>query len=106
VPWAGGLALGTAAAVRRARNGLATAGSTIYRAILLPGARSFANLQAVHSEGCERTFKQTLGFCASIPGCWPPSHYLGFEDGLRRLHILDAVFGSSQRRPSVNTVPG
>jgi len=80
-------------------------GSTTDRAILLPGARSFASLQAVHSEGYDGTFKQTLRFCASIPECWPPSHYLGFEDWLQQLHILDAVLGSSQWRASMNTVP-
>jgi predicted dehydrogenase len=66
--------------------------------LLMPGARSFADLPGGHSEGYDDTFKQVFRrFYASITSMDTPE-YPQFVDGLRQLTILDAVLESNRTR--------
>jgi predicted dehydrogenase len=66
--------------------------------LLMPGARSFADLPGGHSEGYDDTFKQVFRrFYASITSTDTPE-YPQFVDGLRQLTILDAVLESNRTR--------
>jgi predicted dehydrogenase len=66
--------------------------------LLMPGARSFADLPGGHSEGYDDTFKQVFRrFYASIESADTPE-YPQFVDGLRQLTILDAVLESNRTR--------
>ena len=70
--------------------------------LLLPGARSFADLPGGHSEGYDDTFKQVFRrFYASI-GSSGTAEYPQFVDGLRQLKILDAVLESHRARKWVD----
>jgi len=62
-------------------------------------AASYADLPGGHAEGYADTFKQLFRrFYRSIgePGAAPD--YPQFEDGLRQMHLLDAVLASHRRR--------
>ena len=66
--------------------------------LLMPGARSFADLPGGHSEGYDDTFKQVFRrFYASIASTETPE-YPQFVDGLRQLTILDVVLESNRTR--------
>ena len=66
--------------------------------LLMPGARSFADLPGGHSEGYDDTFKQVFRrFYASIASADTPE-YPQFVDGFRQLTILDAVLESNRSR--------
>jgi predicted dehydrogenase len=67
--------------------------------LLLPAARSYADLPGGHSEGYDDTFKQVFRrFYASFEEPALASEYPQFRDGLRQLTILDAVLESHRRR--------
>lgn len=66
--------------------------------LLLPGARSYADLPGGHSEGYDDTFKQVFRrFYDSIRTKAEPE-YPQFTDGLRQMKILDAVLESNNKR--------
>lgn len=66
--------------------------------LLMPAARSFADLPGGHSEGYDDTFKQVFRrFYGSILSPRPPE-YPQFPDGWRQLVILDAVLESHRTR--------
>lgn len=66
--------------------------------LLMPAARSFADLPGGHSEGYDDTFKQVFRrFYGSILSPRPPE-YPQFADGWRQLVILDAVLESHRTR--------
>jgi len=70
--------------------------------LLLPGARSYADLPGGHSEGYDDTFKQVFRrFYGSIVSGAAPE-YPQFTDGLRQLKILDAVLESHRTRKWVD----
>jgi predicted dehydrogenase len=67
--------------------------------LLQPQASRYADLPGGHSEGYDDTFKQAFRrFYRTISDRNAPVEYPTFADGLRQLHILDAVLASSQRR--------
>lgn len=67
--------------------------------LLLPAARSFADLPGGHSEGYDDTFKQLFRrFYASVADPAAPREYPSFADGLRQLVILEAELASHQAR--------
>ncbi len=67
--------------------------------LLLPAARSYADLPGGHSEGYDDTFKQVFRrFYASIEDPSAAPEYPQFLDGLRQLTILESEMESSQRR--------
>ncbi len=71
--------------------------------LLLPEARSYADLPGGHSEGYDDTFKQVFRrFYASIASPSQAPEYPQFVDGLRQLTILDAVLESSRKRTWVD----
>jgi predicted dehydrogenase len=71
--------------------------------LLMPGARSFADLPGGHSEGYDDTFKQTFRrFYASIGAAATIGDYPQFTDGLRQLIILDSVLESNRARSWVD----
>lgn len=71
--------------------------------LLMPGARSFADLPGGHGEGYDDTFKQTFRrFYASIGDASAIRNYPQFSDGLRQLVILNAVLESNQTRSWVD----
>jgi predicted dehydrogenase len=76
-------------------------GNTVFvkdPSLLLPAARSFADLPGGHSEGYDDTFKQVFRrFYASI-GSQGAIEYPQFIDGLRQLNILDTVLESHRGR--------
>lgn len=73
--------------------------------LLLPGARSYADLPGGHSEGYDDTFKQVFRrFYRSISESAAPE-YPQFVDGLRQMVILNSVLESSKERAWVD-VPG
>lgn len=70
--------------------------------LLMPEARSYADLPGGHSEGYDDTFKQVFRrFYASINSPQKPE-YPQFSDGLRQLIILDSVLESSKKRTWVD----
>jgi predicted dehydrogenase len=74
--------------------------------LLLPGARSYADLPGGHSEGYDDTFKQLFRrFYGSIASPGTPPEYPQFVDGLRQLRILNAVVESHRARKWAD-VPG
>jgi len=67
--------------------------------LLLPGARSYADLPGGHSEGYDDTFKQVFRrFYSSIGNLDAPAEYPQFRDGLRQMTILQAELDSSKTR--------
>lgn len=63
--------------------------------LLLPGARSYADLPGGHSEGYDDTFKQIFRrFYTSIHSPDAPRDYPQFSDGLRQMTILAAEMQS------------
>jgi predicted dehydrogenase len=67
--------------------------------LLKPKARSYADLPGGHSEGYDDTFKQVFRrFYASVGAPGEAPEYPQFIDGLRQLHILDAVLESNRTR--------
>jgi predicted dehydrogenase len=67
--------------------------------LLSQGARSYADLPGGHSEGYDDTFKQVFRrFYRTVADRTAPVEYPTFADGLRQLHILDAVLESSRRQ--------
>jgi predicted dehydrogenase len=66
--------------------------------LLAANARSYADLPGGHSEGYDDTFKQVFRrFYRTVADRTAPVEYPTFEDGLRQLHILDAVLESSRK---------
>jgi len=73
--------------------------------LLLPGARSYADLPGGHSEGYDDTFKQLFRrFYASIASSGTPE-YPQFVDGSRQLKILNSVLESHRTRRWVDVPP-
>lgn len=71
--------------------------------LLQPQASSYADLPGGHSEGYDDTFKQVFRrFYRTITDRNGPVEYPTFADGIRQLHILDAVLASSQKRAWVD----
>lgn len=67
--------------------------------LLAASARSYADLPGGHSEGYDDTFKQVFRrFYRTVADRTAPVEYPTFEDGLRQLHILDAVLESSRKQ--------
>ncbi len=67
--------------------------------LLAANARSYADLPGGHSEGYDDTFKQVFRrFYRTVADRNAPVEYPTFEDGLRQLHILDAVLASSRKQ--------
>lgn len=74
-------------------------------ALLQEKARNFADLPGGHSEGYDDTFKQVFRrFYRTVLDRGAPVEYPTFEDGLRQLHILDAVLESSRTRAWVDLI--
>jgi predicted dehydrogenase len=70
--------------------------------LLLPGARSYADLPGGHSEGYDDTFKQVFRrFYDSIRN-GGVAEYPQFIDGLRQMKILGAVLESNGKRAWVD----
>jgi len=70
--------------------------------LLLPGARSYADLPGGHSEGYDDTFKQVFRrFYRSIGESAAPE-YPQFADGLRQMVILKSVLDSSKKHAWVD----
>jgi predicted dehydrogenase len=64
--------------------------------LLLPGARSYADLPGGHSEGYDDTFKQVFRrFYGSVADAAAAIEYPQFADGLRQLQILETELASS-----------
>jgi predicted dehydrogenase len=62
-------------------------------------ARTYADLPGGHSEGYDDTFKQVFRrFYRTVADRTAAIEYPTFEDGLRQLHILDAVVESSRNQ--------
>lgn len=73
--------------------------------LLLPGARSYADLPGGHSEGYDDTFKQVFRrFYASI-GNGDAPEYPQFVDGLRQMVILNSVLESNRKRVWIDVPP-
>ena len=71
--------------------------------LMLPAARSYADLPGGHSEGYDDTFKQVFRrFYHSIEDPNAEPEYPQFTDGLRQLTILEAELASNQRRAWVD----
>jgi predicted dehydrogenase len=67
--------------------------------LLQPLASTYADLPGGHSEGYDDTFKQVFRrFYQTVSDRNAPVEYPTFADGIRQLHVLDAVLASSQRR--------
>ena len=72
--------------------------------LLLPAARSYADLPGGHSEGYDDTFKQVFRrFYASIHS-GEATEYPQFSDGLRQLTILDAALESHRTRKWIDVL--
>jgi len=77
--------------------------------LLMPAARSYADLPGGHSEGYDDTFKQVFRrFYGSIGSADGAIEYPQFADGLRQLTILNAALKSNRTRgwaevPAVET---
>jgi predicted dehydrogenase len=73
--------------------------STIFPA----AAQSYSDLPGGHSEGYDATFKQTFRrFYRTVEDRTAPVEYPTFEDGLRQLHLVDAVLKSSKQQAWVS----
>ena len=71
--------------------------------LLLPGARTYADLPGGHSEGYDDTFKQNFRrFYASLGDAEAEPEYPQFTDGLRQLIILQAELDSARTRAWVD----
>jgi len=67
--------------------------------LLLPAARTYADLPGGHSEGYDDTFKQNFRrFYASLESPDVEPEYPQFRDGLRQMTILQAELDSSKTR--------
>jgi predicted dehydrogenase len=67
--------------------------------LMLPPARSYADLPGGHSEGYDDTFKQVFRrFYKTVADRTAPVEYPQFVDGLRQLQILDKVLDSSAKQ--------
>jgi predicted dehydrogenase len=67
--------------------------------LLLPGARTYADLPGGHSEGYDDTFKQMFRrFYGSMENSASETQYPRFRDGVRQLTILEAELKSSKIR--------
>jgi predicted dehydrogenase len=74
--------------------------------LLMPAARSYADLPGGHSEGYDDTFKQVFRrFYASIAAAAVKPDYPQFTDGLRQLKILDSVLESHRARKWIDVPP-
>jgi predicted dehydrogenase len=72
-------------------------------ALLLPGARTYADFPAGHSEGYDDTFKQIFRrFYQSIADPESTPEYPLFDDGLRQLLLVEAEIESSRGRKWVD----
>lgn len=75
--------------------------------LLQESARSYADLPGGHSEGYDDTFKQVFRrFYRTVADRTAPVEYPTFADGLRQLHILDAVLESSRSKAWVSVGSG
>ena len=71
--------------------------------LMLPAARSYADLPGGHSEGYDDTQKQTMRrFYRTVEDRSAPVEYGQFVDGLRGLHIVEKVIESSKKRAWVD----
>ena len=67
--------------------------------LMAEGARKYVDLPGGHSEGYDDTFKQILRqFYRSVANRSEVVEYPTFADGIRQLHILDAVLASAAKR--------
>ena len=67
--------------------------------LLLPAAKSYADLPGGHSEGYDDTFKQLMRrFYRTVGDRKAPVEYPTFVDGLRQLMVLEKVMESSKTR--------
>ena len=66
--------------------------------LLLPGARSYADLPGGHSEGYDDTFKQVFRRFYDSVRNGGVAEYPQFVDGLRQMKILSAVLESNAKR--------
>src|SRR5579864_9381780 len=67
--------------------------------LMLPAARSYADLPGGHSEGYDDTQKQTMRrFYRTVEDRNAPVEYGQFVDGLRGLQIVEKVLESSKKR--------
>jgi predicted dehydrogenase len=66
--------------------------------LLLPGARSYADLPGGHSEGYDDTFKQVFRRFYDSIRSGGAAEYPQFVDGLRQMRILSAVLESNGKR--------
>jgi len=74
--------------------------------LLSESARSYADLPGGHSEGYDDTFKQVFRrFYRTVEDRNAKVEYPTFTDGLRQLHILDAVLESSRAHAWVSVTP-
>jgi predicted dehydrogenase len=68
-------------------------------ALLDPAAAAYADLPGGHSEGYDDTFKQVFRrFYDAIANPAAPPDYPQFSDGLRQMHLLEAVRASHEQR--------
>jgi predicted dehydrogenase len=66
--------------------------------LLREKSQSYADLPGGHSEGYDDTFKQVFRrFYRTIVDRSAPVEYPTFEDGIRQMHVLDAVLESSKK---------
>ena len=74
--------------------------------LMLPAARSYADLPGGHSEGYDDTFKQLMRrFYRTVEDRKAPVEYPTFVDGLRQLMVLDKVLESSDKRAWLEVPP-
>lgn len=74
--------------------------------LLRDKARCYADLPGGHSEGYDDTFKQSFRrFYRTVQDRLAPVEYPTFEDGIRQMHILDAVLESSRQSAWVTVAP-
>lgn len=67
--------------------------------LMLPAAKSYADLPGGHSEGYDDTFKQLMRrFYRTVEDRKAPVEYPTFVDGLRQLMVLEKVLDSSRSR--------
>jgi predicted dehydrogenase len=67
--------------------------------LMLPAAKSYADLPGGHSEGYDDTFKQLMRrFYRTVEDRKAPVEYPTFVDGLRQLMVLEKVLESSRNR--------
>jgi predicted dehydrogenase len=68
-------------------------------ALMAAAAATYADLPGGHSEGYDDTFKQLFRrFYRAVLDPSMPTDYPSFDDGLRQMHVLDAVRASHERR--------